>query len=113
MEYVLQLFSGRVMILKTVLATRHMELLGCVLKNFPACAKAYLSVRLCKSCQARKHMQRKLAQATGSKHVQAWNSAPSLEPHAELMAVLSKPCVNPHEQPYNSVDKQVHSNEKY
>ena len=55
-------------------------------------------------------MQRERAQATGSKHVQAWNSAPSLGAHAELMAVLSKPCLNPHEQPYNSVDKPVHPN---
>ena len=54
-------------------------------------------------------MQRERAQATGSKRVQASNSAPSLEAHAELLAVLAKPCLYPHEQPYNSVDKPVHT----
>ena len=53
-------------------------------------------------------MQRERAQATGSKRVQASNSAPSLEAHAELLAVLAKPCNYPHEQPYNSVDKPIH-----
>ena len=57
-------------------------------------------------------MQRERAQATRSKHVQAWNSAPSLEAHAELLAVLTKPRLNPQEQPYNSVDKPVHPNVK-
>ena len=57
-------------------------------------------------------MQRERAQATESTRVQDLTSAPRLEAPPELLAVLSKPSLIPHAEPYNSAATVVHTNVK-